>query len=370
VRYNIQNTERPIVSKLAQLTAIKADHIFSLSTDFTAEIYLLLKDGIIEKISDSPPVYPGMRQLDFTGFTVSPFFCDYHLHFSGSSLATSQRISEALLPEGIHKVFEGGDSLLSGLEMKRLLKGRLEVRTAGYGIYKKGTYGKALGKGVEGLREARALMDQLRGLGVDYIKVINSGIYKPETGQITAGGFEKEELAGVMQYAKDHGLDVFCHANGAEKVYEAVSAGVSAIIHGLHISDATLDIMAQKKIAFIPTAQAFASLSSLTGDPEIQKNIARAVEGHLLTIKKAVDRGVRVLPGSDSGPHFIPYGKAYQKELELFKQAGLSDEYILSSAAIGQFKPGMQADFLVLKGIEIEKIFLCGEALQNQDGPE
>ena len=358
------------MSKLVQLTAIKADHIFSPSTDFTAEKYLLLKDGIIEKISDSLPAYQGMRQLDFTGFVVSPLFCDYHLHFSGSALAVSSGISEALLQNGIYKVCEGGDSILSGLEMKRLLKDRLEIRTAGYAVYKKDTYGKAIGRGVEGLREAKALIDQLRGLGVDYIKVINSGIFRPETGQITPGGFERDELDRIVQYAKGHGLEVFCHANGHGKVHDAVSAGVSAIVHGLYISDGTLDVMAEKKIAFIPTVQAFASLSSLTGDPGIQTNIARAVEGHLLTIKKAVDRGVKVLPGSDSGPHFIPYGKAYQKELALFNQAGLSDEYILSSAAIGQFKPGMQADFLLLKGIEIEKIFLRGEALEKQDCPE
>ena len=357
------------MSKLVQLTAITADHIFSPFTDCTAKRYLLLNNGIIENISDSLPAHQGMRHLDFTGFVVSPFFCDYHLHFSDSALAASHKIAEALLQNGIHKVCEGGDSLLSGLEMKKLLKDRLEVRTAGYAIYKKGTYGKAIGKGVEGLREARGLIDQLRKLGVDYIKIINSGIFKPETRQITPGGFEREELAGIVQYAKEHGLDVFCHANGAGKVHDAVSAGVSAIVHGLYISDGTLDMMAEKKIAFIPTAHAFAGLSSMTSDPEIQTHIARTVEGHLFTIKKAVDRGVMVLPGSDSGPHLIPYGKAYHKELGLFKKAGLSDEYILSSAVIGQFRAGMQADFLVLKGTEIEKIFIRGEALEESELP-
>jgi imidazolonepropionase-like amidohydrolase len=352
---------------MSEYTAIKADHIFSPFSDCKAKRYLLLNNRIIEDISDSLPVRQGMRHLDFTGFVVSPFFCDYHLHFSHSALASPDKITEALLQNGIYKVCEGGDSLLSGLEMKKLLKDRLEVRTAGYAIYKKGTYGKAIGKSVEGLREARGLIDQLRKLGVDYVKIINSGIFKSETGQITPGGFEREELAGIVQYAKEHRLDVFCHANGAGKVHDAVSAGVSAIVHGLYISDGTLDMMAEKKIAFIPTVHAFAGLSSVTSDPEIQTHIARAVEGHLLAIKKAVDRGVMVLPGSDSGPHFIPYGKAYNKELDLFKKAGLSDEYILSSAVMGQFRAGMQADFLVLKGIEIEKIFIRGESLEERN---
>jgi len=346
-------------------TAIKADHILSPFTDCAAKRYLLLNNGIIEKISDSLPVYQGMRQLDFTGFVVSPFFCDYHLHFSGGALAASCKISEALLQNGIYKVCEGGDSLLSGLEMKKLLKDKLEVRTSGFAIYKKGTYGKALGKGVEGLHDARRLIDQLKKLGIDYIKIINSGIFKPETGEITPGGFEREELVGIVLYAKEHGLDVFCHANGAERVHDAVSAGVSAIVHGLYTSDGTLDMMAEKNIAIIPTVNAFAGLFSTTNDLEIQRNITRTVVGHLLTIKKAVDRGVKVLPGSDSGPHFIPYGRAYHEELGLFKKAGLTDEYILYSAVVNQFRAGMEADFLVLKGLEIKKIFVRGESIDE-----
>jgi hypothetical protein len=125
--------------------------------------------------------------------------------------------------------------------------------------------------------------------------------------------------------------------------------------------------MAERNIALIPTVNAFAGLSCITSDPEIQRNITRAAEGHLLTIKKAVDRGVRVLPGSDSGPRFIPYGRAYHEELGLFKKAGLSDKYILSSAVVSQFRTGMQADFLVLKGLEIEKIFIRGESLEERN---
>ena len=69
-------------SNMSGYTAIEADHIFSPIKDCTAKRYLLLNNGIIENISDSLPVHQGMRHLDFTGFTVTPFFCDYHLHFS------------------------------------------------------------------------------------------------------------------------------------------------------------------------------------------------------------------------------------------------------------------------------------------------
>lgn len=348
-------------------TTIKADYIFSPFMDCRGKKYLLLKDGIIENISESLPVGHGMRHFDFTGYTVSPFFCDYHLHFPVSALASSDKIAGTLLQNGIHKVFEGGDCHLSGLEMKKLLKDRLEVKTAGYAIYKKGTYGKFIGRGVEGFCEARALIDNLCEQGVDYIKVINSGIFKPETATVTPGGFEKHELAEIVGYAKELGLDIFCHANGAGKIREAVSAGVSVIIHGLHVSDETLDMMAEKEVGFIPTANAFAGLCSIKSDLETKTNIERAVEGHLLAIKKASDRGVKVLPGSDSGPHFIPYGKAYRSELRLFKNAGLSVGHILYSACTNQITAGKRADFLILDGLEIEKVFISGERLEEMN---
>jgi imidazolonepropionase-like amidohydrolase len=253
--------------------------------------------------------------------------------------------------------------------MKKLLKDRLEVSAAGYAIYKKGTYGKAIGKGVETVREARGLIGRLCEWGADYIKIINSGVFQPETAKITSGGFGPEELGEIVKHAKGKGLDIVCHANGSVRSTMQCLL-VSAIVHGLYISDETLDMMAEKGIALIPTANAFANLSLMTRDREAQTNISRAVEGHLLSIKKAADRGVKVLPGSDSGPHFIPYGKAYHKELALLQKAGLSEEYILSSAVTGQFRAGMQADFLVLKGMEIEKVFIRGASFGEMNyGP-
>ncbi len=348
-------------------TTIKADYIFNPASDDPVKRYILVNNGIIENISDSPPVYNGMRQLDFTGYAISPFFCDYHLHFSERALASSGKIAGTLLQNGINKVFEGGDCHLSGLEMKKLLRDKLEVKTAGYAIYKKGTYGKFIGRGVEGPGEARVLIDKLCEHGVDYIKIINSGIFKPETATVTPGGFEKKELAEIVGYARERGLDIFCHANGAGKIHDAVSAGVSVIIHGLYVSDETLAMMAEKKVGFIPTANAFAGLSGTTKGRAIQMNIDRAVEKHLPAIKKASDRGVKVLPGTDSGPHFIPYGKAYRSELRLFKNAGLPVERILSSACADQITEGMRADFLILDGLEIKKVFISGECLEDMD---
>jgi imidazolonepropionase-like amidohydrolase len=346
---------------------IRADGVFVPGNSGAGRTpcYLVIRSGTIEDFNGPPDEAAGGKIFDLAGFVLSPFFCDYHLHFAANTIAAGKQIAETLLQHGIKKVYEGGDSHLTGMEMKNLLKNRLEVKTSGYAIYKKGRYGKFIGKGVGSFHDARELIDRLCQGGVEYIKVINSGIFKAETAKVTSGGFEEKELAGIVTYARERGLAVFCHANGDQAVREAVEAGVSAIIHGLSVSDETLLLMSEKKVAFIPTVNAFASLSLMSNDREIKANISSAVETHLLAVKKAVNRGVRVLPGSDSGPEFIPYGKAYHEELRFFKKAGLSDEYILASAVDKPLAKGMKADFLALKGTEVKKVFINGECIKE-----
>jgi imidazolonepropionase-like amidohydrolase len=200
---------------------------------------------------------------------------------------------------------------------------------------------------------------------VSYIKLINSGIFNPATAQITDGGFDKGDVSDIVRYAGDKGLDVICHANGDKAIREAVSAGVSAIVHGLFVSDETLFMMWERKTSFIPTVNAFASLPMKTINTKTKAHIDRAVEGHLMAISKAAEIGTRVLPGSDSGPQFLPYGKSCLDELAFFKKAGICDRLVLTWAVAEPFKIGMPADFVILKGSEIKTVFFHGAPINK-----
>ncbi len=157
-------------------------------------------------------------------------------------------------------MFEGGDNKLLGLRAKKQLNARLDIKTSGHAIYKRNTYGSYLGRGVANAREAGELIRQLRDEGVDYIKLVHSGIFEPATGRITSGGFEKQELRSIAAEARSSGLEIMCHANGEQAIREAVDAGVSSIIHGLRVSNETLLVMAERGTSLIPTVNAFASL--------------------------------------------------------------------------------------------------------------
>ena len=336
---------------------VSADSIYTLQG--LVSLALRIKDGRIHSMGDVH-AYDHITCHHFAGCTISPCFCDHHLHFFHRPSSEEKKGIDDLIGHGVAYAWDGGGPDGHGLVVRDKVKGTLFLRSAGSGLYKKGSYGKQIGTAVDSVREAKKAIDRLAEEGADYIKIVNSGIFLPETGKISTGGFLFKELDRIIEYARRKSLEVFCHANGKQAVEDAVIAGADAIIHGLDVSDETLGIMSERGVAFIPTVYAFESLRKISKSGQALKNIDQAVGRHLSAIKKAEERGVKILAGSDAGPSFIPYGESYFSELTMFRKAGLSMQGILSSAAQGYIQKGMKADLLVLDGLAVKKIFIGG----------
>ncbi len=343
---------------------IRADSIFT-ETGFLSSRVLHLSDGIIRGFYDELPPHREKNVLDYSGYRLTSLLCDYHLHFRGSTPEDFQKSADTLISAGINSVIEGGDENKSGLRARSVVRDQLRIQAAGLAIYKKGTYGRLIGRGVSDVREARELIKVLKSDGVDYIKVIHSGIFDPDKGIITPGGFERGELREIVHIASEAGLHTACHANGQQQVREAVDAGAKWIIHGLETSKDTLAIMADKGISFVPTINAFACLESRATDDTSKENVQRVVHNHMETVWNAYDSGVSLLPGSDAGPSFIPYGSSYYDELVSLSKAGLPVEYIIASAAT-PLRKGQRPDFILLKGLEVQAVFLDGKCRGGQ----
>jgi len=322
--------------------------------------FLRIRKGVIRSISDDEYLGPGSEIVDFGQLVIAPLFCDYHLHFFRKSESSAEGAGQQLLSHGIGRAFEGGDKECHGLSVRDMLRGRPEIRSAGYAIFRKGGYGAAIGQGVDNVEDAFRRIDELHSLAVDYIKIIHCGVFDPESGQVTSGGFDSRELERIVDHARRRGLDVYCHANGDRSVREAVDAGVTAIIHGLHVSDSTLSAMAENNVTFIPTVNAFQGLHAIARTDSGRINIARAVADHLTAVRSAYDLGVRILPGSDAGPRFLPYGSSYLSELRLFEQAGIPYRQIIRAASMTVLRQDAPADFVVLDGLSIRRVVVSG----------
>ena len=343
---------------------IRAERIICHSAGEGLFQALLVRNGRIGDICRTSSSSDAVALHDFPGCVIAPCFCDYHLHFSGKAAGSGAEVVEELLSHGVVRVYESGDSQGAGLEMKTLFRKTIEVVAAGYALFHEGGYGKAIGKVIRDAAQARRTIDALIPCGIDYLKIVQSGIYDPVSDRITAGGFAPGDLKEIIAYAKDKMLPVFCHANGAQAVSEAVKAGASAIVHGLHVGDETLSEMAGKKIALIPTLYAFQSLHQLPEQGESARNIARALDGHRAAVGRAHEMGVKVLPGSDSGPKFIPHGEAFIGELGLLLQSGIPYDDVIQSASTGPLQQSHHADFLILEGLEIRNMVRRGNFLR------
>src|SRR5208337_2642819 len=238
-----------------------------------------------------------------------PPFNDAHMHFKleGKPLTPGSlpSVKDAYVRCGILSVSDMGHRSGIGLKAKELFHSDpdagIKIKSAGYAIYKKGTYGSFLGKGVSGTSEIKQAVDEIADAGADFLKVINSGIVSAKKpGLVTEGGFSPEELKVLNEAARSRNLCMVCHANSDSAVQNALGAGAVSIEHGYFVSHDTLHRMAEEKIEWIPTIFALLNLAGIF--PVVERaNIEKIVEEHLLSVSYAASIGVPLRIGTDSG---------------------------------------------------------------------
>jgi hypothetical protein len=271
-----------------------------------------------------------------------PPFRDAHVHFmrEGHPIKIDEGLSWSAeyLFRGIGLVEDMGHKNGLGWEFKKKTNrgkaGLLTIRTAGQALYKKGTYGGFLGRGVSGEQEIRTAIKIIGEARADFLKIINSGIVSLLGAcPVTEGGFSDEEWKVIQEEAARRGLKIRCHANGDLLIRQALAFGVSSIEHGFFVSEETLHWMVERKVSWTPTGVALLSLKPFLSR-EAQYQIEKIVDNHLKAVYDGASIGVTLRVGTDSGSKGVEPGKSFFKELQLFKQAGLSLDQILSAACL------------------------------------
>ena len=291
-----------------------------------------------------------------------PPFRDAHMHFIADGRPAAQdrvrEIGARYIRSGVFAVRDMGHRSGNGLRAKEVLGTSLHVESAGYALYREGTYGSFLGKGVSGEDEVRRAVEEAAHGGADFIKVINSGVVDAKAaGSVTKGGFTCEELKIIAGEAKARGLEVICHANSDAAVRNAVRAGALSIEHGFFMSDETLHMMAGMQVSWTPTVIALVHAPAAMTSGE-KRSIEEIVEKHLTAIHYASSIGVKLNVGTDSGSREVVHGESFFDELELFRKAGLSFEQIVSAACMGreEIDKGnylvVEEDFIITRRIE------------------
>jgi len=281
-----------------------------------------------------------------------PHFRDSHMHFTKEGKpASSDEISEIgyrCRKCGIFAVDDMGHKSAAGLEARKVLAGEMKVRSSGWAIFKKGTYGVFLGKGVSGKEEIKKAVEEISKAGADFLKVVNSGIVSLKgEGVLTEGGFSLEELKIIHGEALEHNMEISCHANSEKAIGNAVAAGASSIEHGFFISKENIVAMAEKGVAWTPTVYALQSLAPTLREDE-RRYLEGVIDRHLSSIHYASSIGCRLRIGTDSGSKGVDHGPSFFDELALFSRAGLTLPQILSAACVGA-EEMERGNFLLVK---------------------
>ncbi len=242
---------------------------------------------------------------------------------------------------------------------------------------------------VDGPDAMRAKVRQLVRMGADVIKVATSGGVLSPRDKPTHAHFRPAELDVLVEEATAAGIWVMAHAQATDGIKNAVRAGIRSIEHGIYLDEEAIDLMLQRGTWLVPTLIAPQGVidaveAGAQVAPEMVDKARAVVEVHRESFRRAVEAGVRIAMGTDSG--VTPHGQNL-RELPLMAAAGMSPRDVLSAATRsaaellgvaderGTLEPGKLADFVVIDGDpfdlaslpeQIESVYLGGVRISSR----
>jgi imidazolonepropionase-like amidohydrolase len=217
---------------------------------------------------------------------------------------------------------------------------------------------------VDGAEEMRRKVREMIRSGADVIKVATSGGVLSPRDDPKHAHFRMEELEVLVSEAAAAGIWVMAHAQATEGIKNAIRAGIRSIEHGVYLDDEAISMMLDKGTYLVPTLVAPQGVISAAeaGAQIPEASLAKArevVEIHRESFRKAVEAGVKVAMGTDSG--VTPHGENL-RELVLMTEGGMTPGQALVATSataaelmgvqdeLGSLEPGKRADLVIVEG--------------------
>lgn len=240
------------------LSVIHAATMLDGAGGATGNVWVVVRNGRIDRISSTAVTLAGARTIDLGRATLLPGLIDAHTHpgwyVDRQGKRNSQQSGDTPAEAALARAGNLYATVAAGFTTIQSLGGRedLELRDAtargiipGPRILTSITQMSSTRPTPDSLR---AQVRQLKAQGADVIKLFASA----GLGSGGAQTLSDEQIAAICSEAKAVGLRSIVHAISAGSVRAAVLGGCTQIEHGMFVTDAELKLMAERGTIFDP----------------------------------------------------------------------------------------------------------------------
>ncbi len=346
---------------------------------------ILVRNGLIEKISAEDFEVADAIVIDAKGMTLMPGLIDCHVHVMASgfnlgavanlpnalALLRALPIMKGMIDRGFTSVRDAGGAdwaLAEGVRTRQVAGPRLFCagkalsQTGGHGdfrarndtldpcscAYKIGNIGKV----VDGVDACRLAVREEILKGATQIKVMASGGVASPNDPINNLGFSVSELTAIVEEAHNANTYVMAHAYTPQAITRAIQCGVRTIEHGNLVDEPTAKLMQEKGAYMVPTLITYEGLANDGAkyglpDESVQK------------IAKVRTNGLKALEVLDAAGVKMGFGSDLLGETHYMQ----SDELVLRAKVLGHAKVVQQATLIGAEILNHEG--LLGEVVEN-----
>jgi imidazolonepropionase-like amidohydrolase len=353
------------------LVFVNANVLDGVSAEPLRGAAVFVRGGKIEKIvPGKPEIAPGSYAVvDLGGRWLLPGFLDAHAHIA--DLGSARR---ALL-SGATTVRVLGVPHFADVGLRELHRGGFydlpEILAAGYHLRPRLAQELFLDlphlreffSGVAGAEGARRVVRAQAEKRLDWIKINTTERAGLPQDDPLKRLWKDEEISAIVDEAARHNLPVAAHAHGDEGAAAAVRAGVRTLEHGTYLSEATLRLMKEKGVCYVPTVATIVDMADPQGE---DSNAALAVRGRAMvprlreTVRAARRLGVKIVAATDTGYSEESVLRMPAEIIELVRSGLTPAEAIAAATSVaaeclgagartGAIRSGLEADLVVVE---------------------
>jgi imidazolonepropionase-like amidohydrolase len=382
--------------------------IDSVQEEATDNMSILIKEDKIQKIGRNIDPGEEVQVIEGEGRTAMPGLIDCHIHIvlDGApdhsirglrdtlSMMTIKAVNHIsrYLPAGFTTICDEGSPEYLGVSLRNAIEagiiegprviasGKMLSITGGHGQFFPPwvSVEETMAEIVDGPDRLREAVRRQLAAGVDVVKFCSTGGILDPVSEPQNQEYSNEEMAAIIGEADRVGKRTSTHAQGPAGIKAAVRAGVHSIEHGSLMDDECLALMKEKGTFLVPTlvpGYLIIEHGIEGGIPAVSVNKANvSYNTHIQSFKKAIQAGIKISMGTDSGTPFNHHG-SNAVELELMVRYGMSEiaaimastrvaaENLMIADKVGTIEEGKLADIIILDGNPLSDIRL----LQDKD---